>query len=113
MRGRKPHRIVLTAHEVPILQPIARSRTLPWFQVQRARVVLAMANDERVQTVAFQMQCEPATVWRICRRYEQAGLEGLLADAPRSGHPLEISPPPACSDCGTGLPGATRDRNSH
>jgi len=25
-------------------------------------------------------------------RYEEAGLEGLLADAPRSGHPLEISP---------------------
>lgn len=108
MRGRRPHRILLAAHEVPILQQIARSRTLPWFQVQRARVVLAMADDDRVQTVAFQMQCDPSTVWRICRRYEEAGLEGLLADAPRSGHPLEISPPPARPDRGTGLPGADR-----
>jgi hypothetical protein len=108
MRGRRPHRILLAAHEVPILQQIARSRTLPWFQVQRARVVLAMADDDRVQTVAFQMQCDPSTVWRICRRYEQAGLGGLLADAPRSGHPLEISPPPTCSDRGTGLPGTHR-----
>ena len=93
MRGRKPRDFSLAAHDVPILQQIARSRTLPWFQVQRARAVLALAGGERVQAVAFQMPCDPSTVWRICRRYEQSGLEGLLSDAPRSGHPVEISPP--------------------
>ena len=61
MRGRKPRRITLASHDVPLLHQIARSRTLPWFQVQRARVVLAMAKGERVQTVAFQMQCAPST----------------------------------------------------
>jgi transposase len=71
---------------------MARSRTLPWFQVQRARAVLAIADGERVQTVAFQMQCYPSTVWRLCRRYEEAGLEGVLAEVPRTGHPIEISP---------------------
>ncbi len=54
MRGRKPRKFTLAAHDVPILQQIARSRTLPWFQVQRARAVLAMADGERVRTVAFQ-----------------------------------------------------------
>jgi transposase len=92
MRGRKPRDFSLAAHDVPILQQTARSRILPWFQVQRARVVLAIADGERVQAVAFQLQCDPSTVWRFCRRYEQGGLEGLLSEAPRSGHPIEISP---------------------
>jgi hypothetical protein len=92
MRGRKPRRFLLAAHDKPILEQIARSRTLPWFQVQRARVVLAIAEGARVQTVAFQLQCDPSTVWRLCRRYEEAGLEGVLAEVPRAGHPIEISP---------------------
>lgn len=108
MRGRKPRNISLAAHDEPILQAIARSRSLSWFQVQRARIVLAMARGERVQTVAFQMQCDPSTIWRVCRRYEQQGLEGLLVEAPRVGHPLAISPSAARPDCATGLSGAAR-----
>src|SRR5437016_7653075 len=38
------------------------------------------------------MQCDPSTVWRLCRRYEQAGLKGLLAEVSRPRHPAEISP---------------------
>ncbi len=108
MRGRKPRGISVTAHDIPILQQIARSRTIPWFQVQRARVILAMAGGERVQTVAIKMQCDPSTVWRICRRYEQDGLSDLLSDAPRSGHPDEISPSATRSDSATGLSGTHR-----
>ena len=85
-------RFLLAAHDKPILEQIARSRTLPWFQVQRARAVLAIAEGARIQTVAFPMQCDPSTVWRLCRRYEEAGLEGVLAEVPRAGHPIEISP---------------------
>ena len=92
MRGRKPRRFLLAAHDKPILKQIACSRTLPWFQVKRARVVLAIAEGARVQTVAFQLQCDPSTVWRLCRRYEEAGLEGVLAEVPHAGHPIEISP---------------------
>jgi hypothetical protein len=108
MRGRKPHGISLAAHDRCLLKQIARSRTLAWFQVQRARIVLAMADGERVQSVATRMQCDPSTVWRTCRRYEQGGLEGVLAEAPRTGHPAEISPPGARADRATGLPGADR-----
>jgi hypothetical protein len=108
MRGRKPRRFLLAAHDKLILEQIARSRTLPWFQVQRARVVLAIAEGARVQTVAFQMQCDPSTVWRLCRRYEEAGLEGVLAEVPRAGHPIEISPPATCPDCAIGVSGTDR-----
>ena len=106
MRGRKPRWLSVAAHDQPILEQLARSRTLPWFQVQRARAVLAMARGERVQTVAWQMQCAPSTVWRLCRRYEQIGLAGILAEAPRSGHPPESPPPAARADRPTGVSGA-------
>lgn len=113
MRGRKPRGIELAAHDRQLLQQIARSRTLPWFQVQRARLVLAMAEGERVQTVAERLECDPSTVWRICRRYEQKGLAGVLAEAPRTGHPAEISPFGPSADRATGLPGADRQRAAH
>src|ERR671918_34632 len=86
-------RFLLAAHDKPILEQIARRRTLPWFQVQRARAVLAIAEGARIQTVAFPMQCDPSTVWRLCRRYEEAGLEGGLARVVRGGHPTGIFPP--------------------
>ena len=108
MRGRKPRRLLLAAHDKSILEQIARRRTLPWFQVQRARAVLAIAGGERVQTVAFQMQCDPSTVWRLCRRYEEAGLEGVLAEVPRAGHPIEISPPATRPDRAVGVSGTDR-----
>src|ERR671914_1230369 len=94
MRGRKPRRFLLAAHDKPILEQIARSRTLPWFQVQRARAVLAIADGERVQTVAFQMQCDPSTVWRLCRRYEEAGVGGVFAEEASAGVSYENFPPP-------------------
>src|ERR671915_1302803 len=93
MRGRKPRRLLLAAHDKSILEQIARSRTLPWFQVQRARAVLAIAEGARIQTVAFPMQCDPSTVWRLCRRYEEAGVAGGFGPGPRAGDPVEIFPP--------------------
>ena len=66
MRGRKPECLSLRTEDIPLLQQIARSQVLPWYQVRRARIVLAMAKGQRVQTVAFQMQCAPRTVRRTC-----------------------------------------------
>jgi Winged helix-turn helix len=95
MRGRKPRPLEIDPADVPLLQEIARRRSLPWMQVQRARIVLAVAAGQRIQTVASQAQCNPATVWRTCRRYEQVGPATLLADSPRSGRSQQISPPAA------------------
>lgn len=68
MRGRKPHSLVLPRHDRAVLQSIAHSDSLPWYQVRRARIVLAIAAGERVQTIALHLQCDPATVWRTCQR---------------------------------------------
>jgi len=113
MRGRKPRSITLARGDLPRLQRIARQVSLPYFQVQRARIVLAMADGEALQQVAARWECDPATVWRLCRRYEGAGLAALLADPHRSGRPERISPPSTDPDHSVGLPGAGRQGAAH
>ena len=95
MRGRKPRSLQIALDDKPQLHQLARSQTRPWYQVQHARIVLAIGAGERVQTVASQLQCDPSTVWRVCRRYEQGGMDGVAQRTPRSGRPLRISPPAA------------------
>jgi DNA invertase Pin-like site-specific DNA recombinase len=84
MRGRKPHPVTIARADYPVLCWIAKGEGLPWYQAQRARIVLAIAAGERTRAVAKQNRCDVATVWRTCRRYEQSGLSGLLADGRRS-----------------------------
>jgi hypothetical protein len=71
MRGRKPRSVTLAPGDLTRLQRIARQPTLPFFQVQRARIVLAVAAGEALHHIASRWQCDPATVWRFCRCYEQ------------------------------------------
>src|SRR3954470_17854387 len=92
MRGRKPSVVAISTADHSILEAVARSRRLAWFQVQHARIVLAVAAGERIQEVAGRLECGRATVWRVCRRYTQGGLTKLLLDDPREGRPQEISP---------------------
>ena len=113
MRGRRPRPLTVPAADAPILEAVARSRRLAWFQVQHARVVLAVAAGQRIRDVASRLECDRATVWRICRRYEQGGLQKLLLDDPHEGRPQEISPPPARPDRPAGLPGAGRRGAAH
>jgi hypothetical protein len=113
MRDRRPRALTISAADTPILEFVAHSRRLAWFQVQHARIVLAIAAGERVGDLATRLECDRTTVWRVCRRYERGGLKELLQDDPRQGHPLEISPPPAGSDRRTRLPGTRRQGVAH
>ena len=113
MRGRRPVPLTICAEDKPLLEEIARCRRLPWFQVRRARILLAAAEGQRVETLARGVRCDPATIWRVCRRYEAAGLEGVLTEAPRSGRPPAISPPPAGADRRLGLFGTRGRRAAH
>ena len=81
MRGRKPSPLAIPSHDRTILEQVARSESLPWYQVRRARTVLAIAQGQRTSVVAFQMQCDVETVRRTCQRYRKLGLDGLLEPA--------------------------------
>ena len=90
MRGRRPRPLEIVPHDVPTLQQIARSRSLPWYQIQRAQILLAVAAGEPIQQLAIRTQCDPSTIWRICRRYENSGLPELLQPPQRAGRPGEL-----------------------
>lgn len=93
MRGRKPRPLTIAAADADILRAVARSRHLCFYHVQHALIVLAVAAGEPIQSVASRLECDRATVWRVCRRYEQGGWKQLLLDEPRLGRLQEISPP--------------------
>jgi len=113
MRGRKPFPLTLSPGDLVLLEEVARSQSRPWYQVRRARTLLAIAAGERVQTVAFQAQCNVDTVRRTCRRYQISGLAATLAHPLRSGRPTQISPPATCADCRVGVPGAGGEGVAH
>jgi len=62
MRGRKPHPLRLADADRPVLEAVACHRRLCWFQVQHARIVLAVAAGEPVGQVAARLQCDRTTV---------------------------------------------------
>ena len=92
MRGRRPLPVLIAPADRAVLRLIAGDRSLPAYQVQRAQIVLAIAAGERTQNVAERIGCDQATVWRTCRRYEQSGLTGLLADGRYSAETLQAGP---------------------
>ena len=71
MRGRKPRPLTIAAPDLPILQAVARARHLAWFQVQHARIILAVAGGEPIHSVASRLECDPATV-QIPRRAKRS-----------------------------------------
>src|SRR5262245_47853151 len=81
--GRKPRPLASAPADLPLLEAVARSRRLAFYQVHHARVVLAVAAGEPIHVIAARLECDRATVWRLCRCYEQGGLAGLLLDGPR------------------------------
>jgi len=52
MRGRKPRPVSIAPADRPVLEQVARSNSLPWYQVRRARIVLANSRGVHNSTVA-------------------------------------------------------------
>jgi hypothetical protein len=94
VRGRRPAKLTIARRDQDALHSAAQSGSLPWFQVQRAKIVLAIAAGERQCSVAARIECDEATVWRACERYRHDGLAGLFTDGRQgnAGHPQLISP---------------------
>jgi transposase len=94
MRGRKPEKVLVPHRDEDVLRSAAHNGFLPWFQVQRARIVLAIAAGERSCAVADRLECDAATVWRSCQRYRRGGVAGLFSEGRQDnpGRPQQISP---------------------
>ncbi len=108
MSGRKPDRFVLKKEDRPILQALLGNGHTRQRVARRARILLCRAEAQRVNSLADKVAQNRSTVWRVCERYCQGGLEAALYDAPRSGRPCIFSPTVrkrierlACQDPGT------------
>jgi transposase len=83
--------VVIDAEHRPGLEALARSRTAPLREVQRARIVLAAADGAANAAIARDLSIAESTV-RIWRgRFAAHGVAGL-GDRPRPGRPPIYGP---------------------
>ena len=75
-RGRPLAPLTLTDEQQDQLNGIARSATMPYALVQRARIILASAEGLNNSVVAQRVGVTPQTVGKWRRRFRAAGIEG-------------------------------------
>jgi hypothetical protein len=88
MRGRKPESFALKPEDEKVLHQLLRDGQTPLRVARRARILLSRTEaEQRVVWVSDKVEQNRTTVWRVCERYRDVGLEAALYDAPRTGHP--------------------------
>jgi transposase len=75
--------VVVDGAERERLVAIVADRNRPRKHVERARIVLASADQESSQHVAQRIGVSRPMVWRWQQRFAEAGVEGLLRDKTR------------------------------
>ena len=99
MRGRNPDKFVLKRKDKIFLQELLRDGQIPLQVARRAQILLGRTDkQQRVILLRDKVDHSTATIWRVCERYRQSGLEAALYDAPRSGRPRVFSPRRTPSD---------------
>ena len=92
MHGRKPDQFRLKPKDEIVLRELLRDGRTPLPVARRAQILLHRADDEqRVVRLGEKVDLDRTTIWRVCGRYRQGGLEAALYDAPRSGRPRVFS----------------------
>ena len=86
-----PYHLELSAGEAAELRRRAASYTLPYFQVDRARMILYAAQDWSNDQIAERLDTRREVVSKWRKRFFEQRLEGL-AERPRPGRP-RIFPP--------------------
>src|SRR4051795_1079732 len=85
------HRIELSDEERCELERVARSETMAFQDVQRARIVLYAAEGLHDTEIARRLDTSPGLVGRWRPKFAEHRLEGLK-DKPRSGRPRRFPP---------------------
>lgn len=83
--------IELSADERSELERRAGTPTLPWREVQRARLILYAAEGMQDKEIAARLDCHPEIVSKWRRRFCEQRLDGLR-DKPRAGRPRRFPP---------------------
>ena len=94
------YEIVLSPDEALELSTRARKYTLPYFLVQRAKIVLLAAKGLENDEIARRLDTPRKVVWLWRKRFFEKRLEGL-DELPRPGRPRAF--PPRGRNSGKGL----------
>lgn len=86
-----PYVIELSDEERAVLVSLARSYTLPYWQVMRAQMVLMAAEGMRNDQIAAQLRCGRDVVSQWRKRFFEQRMTGL-EDRPRRGRPPTFPP---------------------
>jgi hypothetical protein len=113
MRRRPPRLIRLVPEETSYLERLVRDGRTEQRIARRARALLAMADPATiVSELADRLELDRRTIWALCRRFDELGVD-VVMDAPRSGRPRELSPPPASRGGAAGVLRTGRGRTAH
>ena len=113
MRGRPPRNIELSRKDAAYLERLVRDGRTEQRVARRARILLAMADPATVvEELAARVEQRRETIWHLCRRYEEVGVE-VVEDAPREGRPRTFSPSAARRDRDARLLRSRRGRVAH
>ena len=92
MSDRKPDKFKLKPKDKIILRKLLRNGQTPLRVARRAQILLSRANDQlSVVALSKMIDQDTSTIWRVCERYRQQGLQAAVYDAPRSGRPRVFS----------------------
>jgi len=94
--------IVLSADEALELSARARKYTLPYFLVQRAKIVLLAAEGLENDEIARRLDTPRKVVWMWRKRFYEKRLEGL-EEMPRPGRPRAFPPRSGGSSKSSGM----------
>jgi hypothetical protein len=84
MARQSPYRIELRDEQRSVLESVARS--LPYWKVNRAQMVLLAAQGLRNDQIAERLNCGRPVVSQWRKRFFEQGIAGL-EDRPRRGRP--------------------------
>ena len=84
-------KLILSLDEARELSSRARKYTLPYFQVQRAKIVLLAAEGLPNNQIARRLDTQRKVVWFWRKRFLEKRLEGL-DELPRPGRPRTFPP---------------------
>ena len=91
MPRKSPFAITLTDEEARVLKRRAQTYTLPYFQVQRARMILLAAQGLRNDEIAARLNTRREVVSQWRKRFFHERLPGL-DERPRPGRPRAFPP---------------------
>lgn len=93
MRGRKAGQLNVKPKDRVYLRDLLHHGQTPLKVARRAQVLLSRGEgQEPIVALSLRTELHVATIWRICERYRQGGVEPALYDAPRAGRPRAFSP---------------------